>query len=461
MPITDVLNPAGLAGELAEDLATRWVPDVIGDADVIEQLARPSVKQGDVLFVDVPKVGGGYRQAPMLSGSALSALRLAVEPALSLSDEVLDPAVCGYRRGASGSASYSEEYRRFRDFSWAMSEQCTVVVIADVRDFFRCVNGESLRRSLRFFDASTVQPISDVMRELARQGVEGLPAGYGDARLVANLVLSAVDEKIRVPFTRWVDDYRLFASSHDEASAAVKELRSALSHVGLQLNQSKLQVLDSMHYRSRRHGVPLDSVYHPQDEPSSEVRANLRSVFLRAVSEGNRRQLRFALPRLAKQSDDIAIPYAIQALSLNSVDAPRLVHYLSAFLGDQATVARIEALVQADSIHDWALARLVPVLTRVPLTDETVRALDARLASTQSPLVWGLLLRVLARRQAGTSVLRSVANCKIVPDDRAVIAALWDIGTPVSAELRRRASATVETLRNLGEAPLPKADTLL
>jgi hypothetical protein len=460
MTATHTIRTTDLVADLAEDLQTRWVPDVIADADISEAVKTPRLEEQDVRFVDVPRVGGGHRMAPVLSGSALAALREAVQPLREVSEAVLNPAVCGYRSGAEGSTGYSEEYRRFRSFAEALSESSSFVVIADVRNFFDSVGPLALRRSFDDRLGGSWETLHELLASLRRLGVTGLPAGYGDARLIANGVLATVDEMISVPFTRWVDDYRLFASSISEAEAAVKDLREGLAKVGLSLNEDKRLILDTGDYRKQRHGVPLDSVYHPQDEPPAAVRASLRTVFARAAAENDRRQLRFALPRLAEQADPIAVTYALNALGGNSIDAPRLVHYVSQFLTLEDTSAKVEAIARSASASDWTLMRLVPLLCRITVSPRTLDALVRRTAQSQSNLVRGTLTRLLAihgREDPLTLALES----RSIPDARAVLAACWDVNRSAPSWLSDAVPATTRALESLGRAPLPAVASLL
>lgn len=449
-----------LVMDLAEDLATRWVPDVVADADVAAAVNAARLANEDVRFIDVPRVDGGFRRAPVLSASALAAVRKAVEPIRAVSEAILDPAVCGYRAGADGSSAYSEEYRRFRSFAEALSETSSFVVIADVQNFFESIGPVSLRRSFDERLGGDWTSLNELMVCLRKLGVVGLPAGYGDARLIANMVLSAVEEGLPIPFTRWVDDYRIFASSLTEAESAVAELRSGLRRVGLRLNEKKLCIIESNDYRRRRHGAPLDSVYHPQDEPDATVRANLRTVFLRAVMESDRRQLRFALPRLADQGDPVAMSYALTALAGNSVDAPRLVHYVSHFLAFDGQASKVEAIARHDGLSDWTFTRLAPLLIRFPLSDPTIDKLRRRFEETESSLLQGLLLRVLSV-QGQPEPLAKTLDGIVIPDARAAIAACRDLDSPVTARLREAAPATAEALDLLETVPLPKVSSLL
>ncbi|MDN4171320.1 RNA-directed DNA polymerase [Nocardioides sp. SOB77] len=452
--------------DLAEDLATRWVPDVLADVDLGEAVLDPRVAKEDVRLTDVPRVGGGVRRAPVLSGSALSALRSAVQPLREVSDEVLDPAVCGYRLGATGDVSYSEEYRRFRAFAEALSEQSSWVVVADVSNFFDSVSPHAVRLALRSDFESAIEPMVDLLLQFRRRGVAGLPAGYGDARLIANAVLAPVDRALGVPFTRWIDDYRIFTSTRAEADRVVQSLRNALGQLDMRLNDAKLEIMPTLEYRRTRHGVPLDSVYHPQDEPENAVSAALRSVFISAVSTGDRRRLRFVLPRLARELDPSAIDYAFAALHANSIDAPRLVHYLSAFASDDAVAARIRALASEPALSDWVLMRIVPLLCRIDLDEGAFSAIRKRATTTDSSLLWGLLIRTLAVHHHAPT-LNFLTRPEGVQDSRAAAAALMDLGSEVPGWMRTAASeATIRALERRagdgsGGAPLPKVESLL
>jgi len=443
-----------------EDLATRWIPDVLADFDFAEAVRLPRLDAQDVRFVSVPRTSGGVRRAPVLSGSAVGAIREAVEPLRRVSDEILAPSVCGYRVGASGDVSYSEEYRRFRSFAEALSDGSGWVVVADVRNFFDSVSAKAMRIALQDDFKESVDPVSELMGQLGARGLTGLPAGYGDARLLANAFLSPVDKALKVPFTRWVDDYRLFASTRTEAEDAIQVLSAGLTRLGLELSGSKLAVMTTLEYRSRRHGIPLDSVYHPQDEPSETIRAGLRSVFIDAVSEGDRRRLRFVLPRLAEQRDPVAVEYALSALRANSIDAPRLVQYLGAFISEPALAAQVIAIASNPAASDWTLMRLIPLLIRVGLDEEAISAIVARLHGTESSLLWGLLVRLLGVHQR-TGELSHVFRVGAPRDYRAVMGARADLGLGFDDSWLAALPTTVRSLELSGVAPLPKVESLL
>lgn len=457
----------GLAADLAEDVATRWVPDVIADCDLSTAVLRPAVREEDVRFVDVPRPGGAPRRVPVLSGAALGALRLAVQPLRQVSESVLDPSVCGYRTGATGDVSYSQEYRRFRTFSRNLSDDSAWVVLADIESFFDSTAADGAGEALnRQFGQAVASPVIDLMAKLHARGIPGLPAGYGDARLIANAVLAPVDATLKVPFTRWVDDYRLFASSEREAEGAALQLAQSLGEFGLCLNRSKFKILSSKEFRQVRLGVPLDSVYHAQDESPGAVHAALRAVFVDAIATGDRRRLRFALPRLAQEKDPVAIDYALAQLRENSIDSPRLVQYLSKFVECGNVAARVNSVAANPTLSDWTLMRLVPLLCQTGLDKRTGTALSERAKQTESSLLWGLLLRLLAvtgHRSVGDFLVEE----NFRRDRRAVAASFVDLGlAPVAPGGRDECGASIDVgrigyLGSAVKAPPPSVDSIL
>jgi len=449
-----------LACDFEEDIATRWVPDVLNSFDLDECLETPSLSKGDVQFVDVPKPDGGCRVAPVLSAQALRALRDAVAPLRQISDSILDPSVCGYRTGSTSGSAYSDEYMRFRDIGKALAEDHRYVVVADVQSFFGSVDADVVGATMLGPLGEAWQPIRQFLVGAKNVGILGLPAGYGDARLIANHVLGVADKSIGTSFTRWVDDYRIYAESPAVARRAIRRLGESLQGLGLKLNDKKLEIIRSDEYLARRHGAPLESVYHPKSEPHEAVRANLRAVFLQAVNEDNRRLLRFALPRLAEQKDTIAVQYALREIGQGSVDTPRLVFYLSAFLSGSDVREGIEILARTPELSPWTTMRLCPLLCSIALQEPTVEALRRAIEITQDPALWAALLRVLAVHGEKDLVVDQVAN-KQPLDPRAAIGACVDVGQSVPKDLELLAPGTARAAASIAVVPHPTAYTLL
>ena len=462
-------TPPHVRAELApldEDLRAAWVPDPLGDADanaridLVHHNGWPTLSRG-VEHIRVPKPDGTALLAPVLSVPWLVAMCLAVDPIKDQVDAALSPSVCGYRRGAEPGRSYGEEHRRFSEMVAAEADNCEYVVTADVCRFFASTSWEIvLRAAERIATADTIKPLLELVDHFQTAGVHYLPAGYADARFLANLVLIHADRSIQLPFARWVDDYRIFASTREEAAAAVQRLHETLCHQGLALNHSKVSVVPSSEFVRTARGS-FTSVYHPETEPKNLVRAGLRSVFLEAAVDpiNRRRELRFALPRLAGEKDNVAVDWGLKALPTIPWEAPRLIAYLVAFGGERRVRQGIESqLLSALKDNDtWLACRLAAAVCttglRVTAQAEVMRAMS----KTDSAALWGLLLRALALSGLASVVVEIRHR---VLDERAAAAALIDLGIEVPEGLTTLVEATMRALDGQ-PAPAPNVDTIL
>lgn len=379
----------------------------------------------------------------MLDLTALAYLHRGTRHLADVADEQLLPTVCGYRRGAAAGTAYRTEVRRFGEISNGLASEYGYVVVADVYRFFEHVDASILGDVLGTVtraDRAGILTALRIWRE--RDGMVGLPAGYGDARLLGNVYLHSVDSTLATPFARYVDDYRLFVRSVSEGEDCLAFLDIMLSKVGLALNQNKCSIVPADEYL-RDGGRPLTSVFHPEVESWKQTSASLRDVFIRAV-EGprpNRRDLRFALPRLGKIRDDFAVSYCLTGILDMPWEAPRMVDYLSNFIDrrdvqDQVSDTAVQSIRAAD---DWMLARLAPILCRIPLGSHVSEALVDYLQTRPRSASSGLALRALA--SARHKATRALAfDCGI--EARAVVAALLDMDVEVPASIRSSAPYT-------------------
>lgn len=445
---------ADLVRDLAEDVATRWVPDPLADGDLAEQVRAPGVDVSDLKLLSVPRVSGPPRSAVQLSGRALATMRAAVLPLRRRSESILNPAVCGYRIGAAGGVRYDQEYRRFKDMSSALAEQSPFVLSVDLKDFFGSVVRTRVQPRMHASFGDDWEPIDHLMAHLENLGHLGLPAGYGDSRLIANMILTVVDQEIDADFTRWVDDYRIAVGSERDGTRILGRMDSVLSELGLELNRDKTALCTSQDF-IRTLGMSLDSVYHPGDEVGELVHAQLRQVYIRAVTEPNRRLLRFSLPRLAREDDDMALDYCLQGLLNSDVDSPRMADYISRFHDDHRVAAFLETALS--SLEDWSLARVLPLVPLVRMKqgrDTLLELTQAGRASSVSELaVRGLALLGDER------VVHAVTQPNL--DSRVAIAACLDLDLSVPVHHADRAVPTMMAADRVGRFPLPTTETIL
>ncbi|MCB0908746.1 MAG: RNA-directed DNA polymerase [Nocardioidaceae bacterium] len=418
---------------LAEDLKTTWVPDVLGNIDLDLLLNKPLsfVDSWGVLErLEVPRSAGGPLAVTLLGGQVHGELHRTVEGVRKAIDGLLAPGVCGYRRGAEIGFSYSSENLRFQEFSEAEAETGWVA-LADVRRFFDHCTWDVVLRALDRLDMPAgVDRVRRFAEAAQRSGLRTLPAGYADARLLANAVLAEADAAVELPFARWVDDYRLFAASKAEALAGLESLRAALMAIGLDLNESKVAVMSARDFGAMS-GLPLASVYHPDAESPRQVRAALRTAFLHAVQSvaTNRRELRFVLPRLAAQGDDIALEWVMRNLRAMPWEAPRCAAYLLAF-GDRPVVQQFveQTLLDTAETSPWFAARFAALACHTGISDHNADAIACAAVKTTSAAVEGLILRALAVSRHGRLVA-DLTN-ETVRDARAALASRREVGLP-------------------------------
>jgi hypothetical protein len=360
--------------------------------------------------------------------------RLALHDAVSelavIAEKALEPGVCGYRAGAHAGSGHREEYGRFNEMTDALAETAHSVVVADVRSFFSSVTlSDAVSLLEGTFGTAATARLSSLVHEWTKQGQHVLPAGYADARLLANLVLHHVDRQLPMPFTRWVDDYRLFVNGPEEAREAIQLLEQCLGALRLTLNDAKVSVrLGGASWTGR---LPLTSVYHPDNEGPAPTRAALRRLFAASTTDpaARRRELRFVLPRLALSGDSIAVPFALHALRALPWEAPRVVGYLDGFLDDERVGPAVNILLDsaARAANTWMLARLAPLACRLPITEPAAARLQDLLAPSAPPVPWAAALRIwhvsVRARQSGLQLAPRSLPIRAPPWPRHMISA--------------------------------------
>lgn len=134
------------------------------------------------------------------------------------------------------------------------------VLVADVRRCYASIGPEVLSARLLGLGGppEVVARLRDLLERMGEDGVVGLPVGPAPSAILANAVLSVVDEHLRgaeIPHIRWVDDVVAFAGGRRRALAGLDALRRGLDEVGLEPHPTKTAVLldpDAVHARLLR-----------------------------------------------------------------------------------------------------------------------------------------------------------------------------------------------------------------
>lgn len=446
---------------LEEDIRAAWVPDVAGGLDLSAYLSGRQSSHGPAFQrLEVPKADGQRMLIHVLHPAWHAALHRAADGLREKIDASLKSGIFGYRRGADSSSSYSDEWLAFSDYTAERSRTAEWVVLADVADFFQSLSWIRVTESLAEMDSAAVAPVLRVAADFDRCGLPCLPSGYADARLLGNAVLNLVDHRLDVPVARWVDDYRLFVPRSRDPETVLGGLREALEEVGLRLNEEKTEVVPGARGERASHNA-LSSVYHPDRDPPDAVRENLHRTFYEALEEpaASRRKVRFLLPRLAEQRDDVALSFAFHGLSAFPWDAPRLVSYIATFAERREVVFLVNAHLAsaARDGNSWIVSRLAPLACHVGLSDFAADTLEHNIDAFAHTPAWGMALRALA--VSGLKSAAEIASAPDPPDPRAALVALRDLDRDFPSHLREAEPVLSSLLRR--RAPLPRTDTIL
>lgn len=152
-----------------------------------------------------------------------------------------------------------------RDRSWRAYREATlrdeqllnaiaVVVQTDISSFYEHVYHHRLENCVSdlFPDGSSVSKQLDrLLRKFANGRSFGLPVGGQCARVLAEVMMSPIDQVLndhRVTSHRYVDDFTLITPSQEGAYEALSILSNALADYGLSLNRTKTTILGAKHY---------------------------------------------------------------------------------------------------------------------------------------------------------------------------------------------------------------------
>lgn len=140
-------------------------------------------------------------------------------------------------------------YLEFEQASLESAQESDWVVVTDIADFYPRVYHHRLENALDEVAGSTDLPwrIMKLLGRWSNNASYGLPVGGPAARLLSELVLNRTDRLLQLssrPFHRYADDYRLFASSREDAHRALAELSELLlRNEGLALSKQKTRIM--------------------------------------------------------------------------------------------------------------------------------------------------------------------------------------------------------------------------
>jgi hypothetical protein len=189
---------------------------------------------------------------PALAHRYLAAVA-AVTPTVEarLSERVLANRVAGCSPDppAIRLGSWREERRAFRARLRRLAPAGGRLLVADVRDCYASIRADVVDGSLRRLgcERGASNAVVDALEGIVEAGRPGLPVGPVASAVLANAVLSRVDDVLEgagFAHLRWVDDVVALTRRPRTPEEVLSLLAGALGELGLELNASKTRLLE-------------------------------------------------------------------------------------------------------------------------------------------------------------------------------------------------------------------------
>jgi RNA-directed DNA polymerase len=161
----------------------------------------------------------------------------------------LGPEVFANRTPGGGSLEPWRAARSRWRRSTARLLRTSPIATMDVSRCYDSIGPDAVATALRRFGIpyDGIEDVRMLLRSFMDAGVPGIPVGPGPSAVLANAVLSAVDDALRfrgVAFTRWVDDLVLAIPTGARTGRIESAVEHALGDIGLRSNSAKHRRFD-------------------------------------------------------------------------------------------------------------------------------------------------------------------------------------------------------------------------
>lgn len=195
-----------------------------------------------------------------------------------------------------GYSSWKEETKRR-----AEKPDCNFIVSCDIAAFYDRVNIHRIESTLLSIgiEPALVKQTNDLLLFWSKKDSYGIPVGNVASRILAEAALIDIDQYLiseNIVFTRYVDDYRLFAPSLIIAQEWMNKLTTRLFRDGLMLNTGKTQI------KSAQLNQRFDEETVTDDKDSDHAEAVLKTI-TKLTGGYNRIARKFIMPAAEKHKD--------------------------------------------------------------------------------------------------------------------------------------------------------------
>jgi hypothetical protein len=265
----------------------------------------------------------------------------------------------------------------------------THVVTSDLAGFYENIDHPLLLSELAScnVDGKEHGYLRSALRRWSSPRGKGIPQGYTSSDILAKLYLEPLDSALvgaGYQHLRYVDDIRIFCTSHTQARRAIQQLTELVAARGLNLQSAKTKILTAEEATAEIRGVQT-TLSEVQNKLSDELLANpyasLAEVFAalktsdtpsevleRAFSEKLATEsarfdatlFHFLMYRLGAAKSRIAIGYCLNLLSEHPEETDAVLRYLAEITPMASELDQIASYMTSEgAIYDYQLFELL------------------------------------------------------------------------------------------------------
>lgn len=270
-------------------------------------------------------------------------------------------------------------WKAFMQTSARKTKESAYIVICDISDFYPRIYHHRVENALKWLKAKPeiVKRIVELLGAFSNNVSYGIPVGGDASRLLAELVLNTVDKSLRssgVKFCRFVDDYRIFCDSKEQAYEHLILLSDKLFNEGLSLQKNKTRILASKEFFDESK-LLLKAHQIAENEVSEEEKLLRISIHFDPYSE-TRIEDYEKLKHEVSRVDIVGI--LMRELEKTRIDAKVIRHVLSAleFVDSKTRSHIIETVLLPENLQTLTpvFSRLMRVLRKLyPIVDEATQ----------------------------------------------------------------------------------------
>lgn len=312
-------------------------------ADVKAKLNRGSVsemefKQLQYILTPKNRYVFDYRKAAIISPSCVAKFLSIVFQYATAVEEAripIDQCVvfsCRFKPTDDGIFDKDIGYSQWREETRkrAENEACQFIVSCDIAAFYDRVNIHRIESTLLSIgvEKPLVKRTNELLLFWSKKDSYGIPVGNVASRILAEAALIDIDQYLlaeNIVFTRYVDDYRLFAPSLLVAQKWMNKLTTRLFRDGLMLNTGKTQIRKANHKK--------------EEEAESEEKDDAETV-LKTITK-----LTGGYNRIART---FIMPAEEKHIQFTAIDLPA-----------ELTLLKEQSIVEFDGIQKVVIAALV------------------------------------------------------------------------------------------------------